>query len=242
MKSAIFLSTALLLAGSLIAAESGPKADVTAAAKKLAGQSYSWKTTIEMGGGGGNAPRFGPTEGKADKDGTICVMTTMGENTSEGFAKGEKGAVKTQEGWKSIQELTASQGGGQQGQMRGMFMARTLRNYKAPAAELETLTAKAKELKKADDAITSALTEEGVKELLTRGRGRTGQAPEVKDAQGTIKIWIKDGALVKYQYQVKGKMAGRDGNEREIDRTTTVEIKDVGTTKLTVPDEVKKML
>jgi len=242
MKSAIFLSTALLLAGSLMAAESGPKADVTAAAKKLAGQSYSWKTTVDMGGGG-NAPRPGATEGKADKDGTICVMTTMGENTSEGFAKGEKGAVKTQEGWKSIEELTASQGGGgQQGQMRGMFMARTLRNYKAPAAEVEALAAKAKELKKSDDAITSALTEEGAKELLTRGRGRTGQAPEAKDAQGTIKIWIKDGALVKYQYQVKGKVAGRDGNEREIDRTTTVEIKDVGTTKLTVPDEVKKLL
>jgi hypothetical protein len=235
-----------LFAGNLIAAESGPKADVAAAAKKLAGQSYSWKTTMEMGGGaGGNAPRFGPTEGKADKDGTVCVMTTMGENTSEGFAKGEKGAVKTQDGWKSIAELTASQGGGGQpgqGQNRGMFLARTLRNYKAPAAEVENLAAKAKELKKTDDAIAGDLTEEAVKELLTRGRGRTGQAPEVKEAQGNVKIWVKDGAVVKYQYQVKGKMAGRDGNEREIDRTTTVEIKDVGTTKLTVPDEVKKLL
>ena len=33
-----------------------------------------------------------------------------------------------------------------------------------------------------------------------------------------------------------------NGNDREIDRTTTVEIKDVGTTKLTVPDEAKKKL
>jgi hypothetical protein len=33
-----------------------------------------------------------------------------------------------------------------------------------------------------------------------------------------------------------------NGNDREIDRTTTVEIKDVGTTKLTVPEEAKKKL
>jgi hypothetical protein len=35
---------------------------------------------------------------------------------------------------------------------------------------------------------------------------------------------------------------GQDATEIEINRTTTVEIKDVGTTTVTVPDEAKKKL
>jgi len=56
-----------------------------------------------------------------------------------------------------------------------------------------------------------------------------------------VKFWVKDGVLSKYQYNVQGTM-NIGGNDREINRTTTVEIKDVGTTKLTVPDEAKKKL
>jgi hypothetical protein len=33
-----------------------------------------------------------------------------------------------------------------------------------------------------------------------------------------------------------------NGNDRDIDRTTTVEIKDVGTTKIQVSDDAKKKL
>jgi hypothetical protein len=33
-----------------------------------------------------------------------------------------------------------------------------------------------------------------------------------------------------------------NGNDRDVDRTTTVEIKDVNSTKIEVPDEAKKKL
>jgi hypothetical protein len=33
-----------------------------------------------------------------------------------------------------------------------------------------------------------------------------------------------------------------NGNDMDVDRTTTVEIKDVGTTKITVPEEASKKL
>ena len=33
-----------------------------------------------------------------------------------------------------------------------------------------------------------------------------------------------------------------NGNDREVDRTTTVEIKEVGTTKVDVPEDAKKKL
>jgi len=46
---------------------------------------------------------------------------------------------------------------------------------------------------------------------------------------------------VKYQYHVQGTVSF-NGNDRDVDRTTTIEITDVGTTKIDVPDEAKKKL
>ena len=56
-----------------------------------------------------------------------------------------------------------------------------------------------------------------------------------------MKFWIKDGLLTKYEFKVQGKVT-IGGNDRDVDRTSTVEIKDVGSTKVDVPDEAKKKL
>ena len=49
--------------------------------------------------------------------------------------------------------------------------------------------------------------------------------------------------LSKYQYKVQGKLTvGEDKREVEINRTTTVEIKDLGSTKVKLPEEAKKKL
>ena len=75
-----------------------------------------------------------------------------------------------------------------------------------------------------------------------RFRGRGGnEGPEVSGAKGSAKFWVKDGVLSKYQYQVKGSM-NFNGNDFDVDRTTTVEIKDVGTTKVAIPAEAQKKL
>ena len=127
--------------------------------------------------------------------------------------------------------------------MRGAQLLRTI----LPAAEAAKLAGKAADLKSSDGAIAGDLTPEAAKELVTLGRGRPGnaggqgQAPEVKNAKGSVKYWLKDGALVKMQVNVAGTIAGRNG-DREMDRTTTYEFKDVGTTKVEVPDEAKKKL
>jgi hypothetical protein len=68
---------------------------------------------------------------------------------------------------------------------------------------------------------------------------RGGQAPPITNAKGSVKFWIKDGVITKYQTKVSGTTKNRDGDDMDIDRTTTVEIKDIGATKITVPDEVK---
>jgi hypothetical protein len=241
MKRNIILGAVLLCATSLVAADAG--SDVKAAAKKLTDKgNYSWKSTSESAGGGGGGNRGGgPTEGKIDA-GTIHLSMTRGENTVEAVLKGDKGAIKTEEGWQSLSEAAEAGGeGGGRGNM-GRFMARTLQNFKAPAAQAEELAGKATGLKKDGDAYAGDLPADVVKGLMAFGGRRAGgDAPEVSGAKGNVKFWVKDGVLSKYQYNVKGTMSF-GGNDREIDRTTTVEIKDVGTTKVTVPDDAKKKL
>jgi len=237
MKKNILFGAMLLMAGSLLAADSSPKDDVTAAAKKLGDSSYSWKVTRDLGPNSRFQP--GPVEGKADKD-TTWLSTSFQDNTSIGIAKGKKVVVKTDDGWKTAEEL----GDGNGGFDMNAFMARRMQNLKAPSAEVVDLLSKAGELKRDGDVISGDLTKEGAESLLTFFGGRRGGAnrPAPKDAKGTLKIWLKDGSIVKYETKVSGKVAGRDGEEMQREQNNTTEIKDVGTTKIDVPDEAKKKL
>jgi len=78
--------------------------------------------------------------------------------------------------------------------------------------------------------------------LLFGTRQREGQeSPKTTEAKGAVKFWIKEGALTKFEIKISGKVAAGD-RESTINRTTTVEIKDVGTTKMDVPAEAKAKL
>ncbi len=235
MKINVLFGTVALLTGSLLAADSGPKEDIKSAAKKLAEKSnYSWKTTVE----GSGRFRPGPTEGKTEKDGFTVLSMTRGDNTTEAVLKGGKGAIKTDDGWKSLTEAAE----GDAGQPNpGRFLARLLQNFKTPAAEAEDLVGKTKELQSAEGVYSGDLTEAGAKQLLTFGPARGGNAPEVSDAKGTVKVWVKEGVLSKLEYHVEGKVSF-NGNDRDVNRTTTVEIKAVGSTKVAVPEEAAKKL
>jgi len=231
MKTKVIACSLALVAGSLLAAD--PKDAVIAAAKKLAdADNYGWKQTIENAGGGGFGA--GATEGKTQKGGYTWLSIQGRDNTIEAVKKGDKGAIKGQEGWRSLADASS----GEQG--RGAFMARRLQNYKTPAEQVEELAGKVKDLKQDGDAYAGNLTEDGAKSLLTFG-GRGGNGPDISGAKGSAKFWVKDGVLTKYETKVKGTVSF-NGNDRDVDRTTTVEIKDVGSTKVTVPDEAQKKL
>ena len=233
MTKSILLVT--LMALPLLAAESD---DVKAAAKKLADQSnYSWRATIVVPEGSRFKP--GPTEGKTEKDGFTFLSMTMNDNTIEAVLKGDKGAAKMEEGWQSLTEMAADSQPGP-----GTFLARRLSNYKTPAVEAGDLAGKTKEMKKDGDTYSADLTEEGAKGLVSFGgrRGGGGQTPpEAKNAKGSIKFWLKDGQLAKYEYKVSGTITF-NGEDRYIERTTTVEIKDAGKTKIEIPEAAKKKL
>lgn len=229
MKRNLLIGVLALLAGSVLAQDA--KESVTSAAKKLgAADNYSWKQTTENAGGGGFGA--GTSEGKTQKGGYTWLSMTMRDNTIEAVKKGDKGAIKGENGWRSLEEATQGDRG------PGTFMARRLQNFKTPAAQAEELAGKVKELKQEGDVYSGPLTEEGAKSLLTFGR-RGGNGPEVSGAKGTVKFWLKDGTLAKYETKVQGSISF-NGNDRDVDRTTTVEIKDIGSTKLDVPEEAQK--
>ncbi len=231
-KTLVFAALGMFSATVLFAADGDAKAEVKAAAKKV-GSNYSWTSTPKMeGGGGGGNFRPGPTDGQT-ADGVIHLKSTFGDRTMESVAKGEKVAFKGEDGWETADD---------QSQGPGQFIARRMKTYKAPAIEAADLADKAKSLKNADGVISGDLTEEGAKELLSFGRRPNADRPAAKDAKGSVKFWVKDGALTKYEYNVQGKVTGRDDAEVSVNRTTTVEIKDVGNTKLTLSDEAKKKL
>jgi hypothetical protein len=219
---------ALILCPALLA-RADAKEDVQAAVKKLAEtDGYSWRTSTE----GGFAST---TEGKTQKDGMTQLSLTMRDNTVEIVIKGDKAAVKTQDGWKSASEAADEQG-------PGRFLARMAQNFKSPAAQAQEIAEKAAKLDKSDEAVAGTLSEEGAKALLTFGGRRAGgQGPQVSDAKGTVKYWIKEGMLVKMQTNVQGKMT-INNEDREINRTTTVEFKDIGSTKVDPPAEAKEKL
>jgi hypothetical protein len=97
-----------------------------------------------------------------------------------------------------------------------------------------------KELKVAEGAFAGDLKEEAVQEMLLMGRRqREGQEPpKTSDAKGSVKFWVKDGSLTKYEINVQGKVTAGD-REMDINRTMTTEIKDVGSTKLEIPADAK---
>jgi hypothetical protein len=229
MKRNILLSVLTLLAGSLVAAE--PQEEVISAAKKLADASYSWKQTEAVPEG--SRFRRGPTEGKTEKGGYTSVKMSFRDQTTEAILKGDKGAVNTDGAWQSLSAMDSEEG-------PGRFMGAMLRNYELPAAQAAALVADTKELKKEGDVYSGSLNEERVKTLLSfRGRrGGGGDGPEISGAKGTAKYWVKDGVLSKYEYHVTGNVSF-GGNDREVDRTTTVEIMDVGTAKVEVPEAAK---
>jgi hypothetical protein len=120
----------------------------------------------------------------------------------------------------------------------GRFRAGMIRNFKAPAAQAIDLANATKELKKDGDVISGDLTPEGAKQFIAFRRG--GNAT-VNNASGNVKFWIKDGMLTKYEFHVKGSMSF-NGQDRDVDRTTTTEISKVGETKVIVPEAAKKKL
>lgn len=226
MKKILMSVTVALLAGPLAAADSNPKDDVVAAAKKLGEQpNYSWKQNVVVPEDSPFKP--GPTEGKLEKGGITFFTSSFGDDTTQIYLKGEQSAISNPDGgWQSAKEVENDEG-------PGRFMAFLVRAFRAPAAQAEELAGTAAELKRDGDMISGDMSTEGARSQFKFGK--------VTDPKGSVKFWIKDGQISKYEFKLVGK-AEFNGNEFDVDRDTTVEITDIGSTKFDVPADAKKKL
>lgn len=236
MKKTLLIATIPFLGIGLCAAADSPKQTVAQAVKHLRERpNYSWTmTTRDTGSSPG---RLGPIEGKAEKSGLVFLGFAVGDVPVEVFMKGDKGAAKVFEQWQSFEELARTGA-------TPAAVVRFLRSYQAPAVQAADLAARVKDFKKHEDgALEGELSEDAVKDLLLFGmRPREGQEPpKTTDPKGSVKFWLKDGALAKYEINLQGKVTVGE-RTFDINRTQTIEIKAVGATTLALPPEAEQKL
>jgi hypothetical protein len=242
MKRAVGIGI-LVLAAAAPAWAFDDKDDLKAAAKKLSdAPSYSWTTTSKNnaeGAGGGGGAGNPSIEGKSVKDGPTWISMKRGENTIEAAFKGDKFAVKVKDVWMGSEDAPGAQGGRPD---PSLFMARMLKAVKPGAQGLGESLDKIQNLKSEGGGVyTAEFTPDGAKDQLAPKVDGQQAVLNFTDTKGTIKLWVKDGMLVKVESTLQGKMMFGQ-REREINRTSITEFKDIGTTKLDLPDEAKKKL
>jgi hypothetical protein len=231
MKRNTLFLIALLAAGPLFGADTNTTGKVTDALATLnAATNYSWTAVIKIP----NMPFDpGPVQGKIEKGGYAMVTQQFNDNNLEAVFKGDKIALKTGDQWQNIDDAD------DQAAMMGGWLTAS----GTAADEAGKLLKKVKDLTAGDDGVFSGdFTDAGATELLTFHPRRGDAPPAPKNAKGSVKFWLKDGALAKYESHLQGTVAfGPDQDERDFEVTRTVEIKDVGTTKLEVPAEATKV-
>jgi hypothetical protein len=246
MKMTILFSTLILATVPLLAA---PKDDVTTAATALRNAAnYSWQTTQDSGPNSQYKP--GPMDAKTEKDGFTVVSMNINSNAL-GFVRKSTNFVvhSTDSGWQTMAEASHVY------TVRGPGTAVSLAlDLQLPAVEATNLIAWVNDWKADGDKITGTLTEDGATRVLGYPNSRYGRPsipPGVggsiyiataSNAKGTVTFWITDGMLTKYQTHATGSIDSNGGRSWNEDLTKTVTIKDIGTTKIVVPDDAKKKL
>jgi len=111
-----------------------------------------------------------------------------------------------------------------------------------PHEEVAIIVAGATDLKVEGEVIRGTLSPTAAALLLVHP-GQKNLTP--LHASGTVRLWIKDGALQKYETRLEGRLAVEGGwgrREVEVQQTATTTLSAVGTTKVEVPPEAQKKL
>jgi hypothetical protein len=235
MKPMLIAGLIGILTSALPAAGASPKDTLIAANRQLGERkNYSWSASTRKADGGSG--KLGPIEGKAENGGVTYLSFSIGSLLIEVFRNGPKGAGQVQMGgWQTLDEIAGFSG-------TSAAIVRYVRGYKAPVAESANLAGNVTDLKEADGAFSGELKEDAVKDLLLLGTSsRQGQEPQATGVKGSVRFWIKEGILAKYKIKVQGKITAGD-RESTISRTTTVEIKNIGSTNMDVPAAARQKM
>lgn len=111
-----------------------------------------------------------------------------------------------------------------------------------PHEEIAVIIAGSEDMKAEGEVISGRLTETSAQLLLVHA-GQKDLTP--LRASGTFRLWVKAGALVRYETKLEGVIqletpAGR--REYTVHQTATTRVSNVGTTKVDVPEAARKQL
>ena len=232
--------------------------DLHAAIQKLADSpNYSWTTKLQGVFGGA------PMDGKSEKNGyTTYTINTMGGSYPV-ISRGDRTFAKTDNGWQGMAELQKASDDAQGFSSEGFVLVQ-VQDFKTPVAQLTDLAGKLQNLKKTDQGFSADILPDAAKNLFTfrlPGQPATQKAAldqsdkvqtvvlqstamqqmTVKDPRGTLNVVMKDGSISKFEIHLAGTISLNE-KDQPTDRTTITEIKDVGTTRITVPEDAKAIL
>jgi hypothetical protein len=128
------------------------------------------------------------------------------------------------------------------GEAGGRAFSNVQKTLSRPHEEIAVIVAGGSELKAEGEVVSGRLSETSAKLLLVH-EGQRDRVP--LQAGGTFRLWVRGGALVKYETRLEGVLrvddsAGR--REVRVNETSTTTLSEVGTARVEVPPEVRKRL
>lgn len=222
-----------LIALTPVFADTNIVSSVNAAISKLnTAPNYSWTVNVQIP----NAPFTpAPVNGVAEKDGYAVVTQDFNGNTMQAVFKGGQIAIKGEDGWVSIADAD------DQTAMMGGFLV----GPGTPIAEANKILRDAGDLSTDTNGVIGGnFTDAGATDQMTFPSRNGNTPPPPKDAKGSLQFWLNpDDSLARYETHLTAKIAfGPDQDPQDFEVTRTVEIHDVGTTKVNVPADALKVL
>lgn len=242
----------LALASGLAARAAGAPDALTSlsqASKALAElPNYSWSLNIIIEG-----MPFSPgiIYGKTQKGGYAHLKTEINGQILETAIKDYRKAITTPSGWVAAREFKTPMPKDNSKPDPAAMVAQLLLDLQTPDLETEKMLGKIKTVKPGKDGcLVAEVAEDVAKEMMAPNRqipGNSGLKPPIpKSAKSLLRFWIKDGVLIKSQFEVHlvvfGEPGKKDRIERKITKHITTEIKDIGKTTVLVPEDAKRLL
>ncbi len=185
--------------------------------------SPSSSSSGNRGGGTGNGGTYG------SRGGGNSGLNLGGVNLGGGGRRGGGGGGSRSSRGKNASEDSSTS-----------TPARLPSGINLPHEELAIIVANYTDLHFDPEVVGGTLTESGA-DLLLLPPNSTDTPPA--GAAGTFRLWIKDGAVTKYEVHLSAKTApGGRTVKGGFSETITVELKEVGTTKFVVPAAAKQKL
>jgi hypothetical protein len=220
-----------------LALGTGRDEDLAAATKKASGmEAYGFKVDTKIDGKGGKGLTPLAVEGRYQKD----QPTGLKALGSEAFRQSGVIVVKEGEAWKRLERKKGEK------PAKGQVSLLALGSVRLPHEELAEFEKNFEKSEKAPEGegfvFSGPLTGEGAKALASAGDKAAGKARAALTYTGSAKVWVnQEGAVTKYEISLKGKGTVKD-KEVEVSMTRTVELSEIGTAKVEVPEGAKKAL